>query len=179
MNPYYRKINLEITTEDWRFLNYLSHRYVSRTESFVVDETRTFDQYKDFFLVKSDRDYKQNPFFEKCRQMFTPDAPHYSLDYLYRYSHISLIPGELIPHRDKRTAAINIPLITFDKPIRWYDDEHNVLCEYKYDTAVSLLNTKILHGVTDNTTPRIIFQIGGFGEDFETVLTRFTTGILS
>jgi hypothetical protein len=175
MKPYYRKINLELTAEDWRFLNYLCYNYVSLTTSFVVNESFTFEQYKDFFLVKSDKDYSKHTFFEKCRQLFTPEAPHYSLEYLYRYSHISLIPGELIPHRDKRTAAINIPLITFDKPIRWYDDSGNVLCEYEYDHPVSLLNTKILHGAPDNTTPRILFQIGGFGEDFDTVLTRFRT----
>jgi hypothetical protein len=167
MIPYYSKLDLELDTDDWRFLNYLNHTHLHETKPFKMSNGEFSPDYRDYFISSGKVDYRSNKIFKKICNLFTEDSPHSSIDYVYRYSQISYVPGKLITHRDRRSCAISIPLVTLDVPIRWYDDNDNYLgVEYFYEHAVSLINTSIRHGAPNNVSPRIFFQVGGFNEDF-------------
>lgn len=174
MIPYYYKLDMTLDTDDWRFLNYLSHRYLHETKPFKQRNGDFFHYYEDYFIANSSNDYRNNKIFQKIANLFVDTHTHANVDYVYRYSQISHVPGELIPHKDRRLSVISIPLVTIDCPIKWYDNDDNYVgVEYNYEHEVSLINTDIKHGAPDNKSPRIFFQVGGFFDmPFEHILTK-------
>jgi hypothetical protein len=173
MIPYYKKIDLDLSSNDWRFLNYLSHMYKDRVNPFHYNG-KDNHEYKDFFLSASNNSYIDNPLFLKLSELFVSDSQYHSLEWIYRYSQISIVENFLPIHTDNRTCAISIPLLPIVMPVRWYAsrNQDDVVCEYYYDNAVTLVNTRIFHGAIDNNKKRIFFQIGGFTEDFMDVLSH-------
>lgn len=183
MNPHYKQLHVDLDANDWRFLNYLSHRYVAKTQPFITAKG-TFEQYKDFFLKNSDTDYKQQPIFAKIAGLFKEGTSHSTVEQVYEYSQVSLVNSILVPHKDSRKCVISIPLVPVS-PVSWYTDTknsgnrllHNIddcveIDSYDYRWPVSLVNTEVYHGVPNNTTPRIFFQVGGFSDTFAEVSTH-------
>lgn len=169
MNPYYHPIDVDLTTEDWKFLNFLSHQYLSEVKYPTFDDYE-FPNYSHFFLRDAGTDYSNNPIFKKISDLFI-ESPHRSVEHVYHWSQISTVPRSLPIHSDVRKAVISIPLVTFTSPIIWYNENDIELCRYHYDNTVTLINTEIRHGSLDNETRRIFFQVGGFHEPFEKILT--------
>ena len=171
MLPYYQKLNLELSYEDWRFLNYLSDTYNGKVNPFVHMGHETHF-YKDFFLRASDKSYRDNILFKKIADLFIEGSQYNSSDWVFDYSQISVVKDHLPIHRDRRTCVITIPLTPIKAPIKWYSskDEADFLYDYSYDCPATLVNTKLLHGSPGNQDKRIFFQVGGFGEDLTDVV---------
>lgn len=170
MHPYYQTLDLELDTNDWRFLNFLSHEYMSEVKYPTFGDYE-FKNYSHFFLRDAKEDYRTQRIFQKISDLFVSESPHSSVEHVYYWSQISTVPNNLPAHSDVRKAAISIPIVTFTTPIIWYDEDDNELCRYHYDSASTLINTEIRHGSPDNKTRRIFFQVGGFQESFEKILT--------
>jgi hypothetical protein len=164
MLPYYQSLDLELDTNDWRFLNYLSHQYLASVEPLTVGDYK-ITQYMDFFLTKSPNDYRSHPIFKKISNLFSSEFAYGSLDHVYDNSQISLVSNRLPMHRDFRKCAITIPLLPITTPIIWCDADGNEMMSYTYTSAATLINTEMSHGSPDNQQRRIFFQIGGFKED--------------
>lgn len=169
MYPYYRPIDIELTTEDWRFLNFLSHNYLADAKHPTYGEY-AFTGYSHFFLRDADVDYSYHPIFKKISELFI-DSPYSSVEHVYNWSQVSIVPDLLPIHIDVRKAVISIPLVTFTTPIIWYDENDNELYRYHYENTATLLNTATRHGSPDNNSSRIFFQVGGFHEPFEKIVT--------
>lgn len=164
MLPYYKSLNLELTADDWRFLNYLSHQYLTLVEPLTFGDYK-ITQYMDFFLHKSQNDYSSQAIFKKISDMFSLDSAYSSTEHVYRNSQISTVPSALPMHKDFRKCAITIPLVMITTPLLWCDESGIELMSYNYDSAVTLINTEISHGSPQNRQRRIFFQIGGFKEE--------------
>lgn len=169
MDPFYHPLDIELSTTDWRFLNFLSHEYLTQVKYPTFGEYE-FPNYSHFFLRDAERDFRSQPIFKKISDLFI-ESPHSSVEHVYYWSQISTVPSTLPAHSDVRKAVISIPIVTFTSPIHWYDDQDNVVCEYDYEHAVTLINTEIRHGSPDNQTRRIFFQVGGFHEPYEKILS--------
>jgi len=195
--PFYKKLNLDLDTNDWRFINYLAHTYLSKVEPlgnketfekykeyYSTSSTEIFGQYKHYFLTSSSNNYSGENIFEKITKLFKPESKFSSVEHIYRYSQISFVNNLLLPHKDKRKSVISIPIIKMTTPVYWYqptESEFNdkmilveknsyyEICSYDYKYSTTLLNTSIFHGTPDNKTNRIFFQIG-FSESIETVI---------
>jgi hypothetical protein len=195
--PFYKKLNLDLDTNDWRFINYLSHTYLSKVEAlgskqnlekykeyYTTSSSKSFEQYKHYFLKGSDNNYRNENIFKKITNLFKPDSNFSSIEHIYKFSQISFVKSFLLPHKDKRKSVISIPIIKMTEPVYWYQptlptlndkmilidkNSYREIGSYDYTYPTTLLNTSIFHGSPNNLTNRIFFQIG-FGESFETVV---------
>jgi hypothetical protein len=186
MNIYYRGLDLELDTGDWRFLNYLYYTYTSKTKPYTTPRG-TFDQYRDFFLRDSSNDYREQPIFTKIAQLFGSGL-HCSVDHVYKYSQVSVVGGTLVPHIDTRTCVVSIPMLPLSsviwyknltessEKILWNPQEYMEIETYDYRYTASLVNTSIYHGVPNNDKARIFFQVGGFNDAFIEVVKSLKRG---
>lgn len=170
MHPYYHALTVQLDTTDWRFLNFLSHRYLPEVKYPTFGDYE-FKDYSHFFLRDAQEDYRSQRIFQKIADLFVPESPHSVLEHVYHWSQISTVPNNLPAHSDVRKAVVSIPIVMFTSPIIWYDDNDNELERYHYENTATLINTEIRHGSPDNETRRIFFQVGGFQEPFEKILT--------
>jgi hypothetical protein len=147
-----------------------------------VTKHGVFEQYKDFFLKNSETDYRSQPIFSKIASLFKEDFAHSSLETVYEFSQVSLVNAELVPHIDARKCVISIPLVPISS-VYWYRDKTNsgsrtirnlndceIIDQYDYRYPVTLVNTEVYHGVPDNNSPRIFFQVGGFMQSIQEVV---------
>ena len=171
MYPYYQPLDLVLDHHDWRFLNFLSHRYLNEAYHYEVNGY-VFTGYSQFFLRDATEDYRDQKLFEKISNLFVSDSLYSDPSHVYQWSQVSTIPGSLPIHTDTRTAVISIPIVTFTAPVVWYDDQENALCSYDYDGVASLINTSITHGLPHNTTRRIFLQVGGMRESYDDCLSQ-------
>ena len=197
MTIFYKKLNLELDTDDWRFLNYLSHTYLSNVEAlnspaninqhkeyYTKPISGKIGQYKYYSIRKSNNDYSDRNIFKKIANLFKPGSNLNSFDVIYNSSQLSFVGDNLVPHKDKRKCAITIPLTTITSPISWYKatspelseqiglsdrNTYSELASYDYGCTATIINTSIFHGTPDNISPRIFFQIS-IDNDIETAV---------
>jgi hypothetical protein len=111
MTIFYKKLNLVLDSEDWDFLNYLVHTYVDKIEDVVVHgHSPTHQQYQQFFIRKSDNNYRDKNIFKKIANLFKPGIRLNSVDEIYDISQISCVKSILTPHMDERKSVLTIPL---------------------------------------------------------------------
>ena len=175
MMPYFKPLELNLDHNDWRFLNLLSNRYKHQTAP-IEYKNAVIDRYRHFFLRNSNQNYINYPLFRKIAAIFKSSTLYNDLDHVYFNSQISYVPGPLLPHIDKRTCVISIPLVPLS-PIFWYKlgnsnnkETYIEIMQYNYQHEAVLLNTNILHGTINNELERIFFQIGGFSNQINHVI---------
>ena len=178
MNNLYKKLNLDLDFNDWRFLVYLTQKYVYHGNPYLDGRSPVPVYFKSVPLFKSENDYRSNPLFEKIRQLFTDESAYSNLEHLYQNCIVANVPDTLPPHYGLVPCGINIPLTPITTPINWYDSDMNVIGEYYYDHPATLINTKLMHGAPSNSNIRLFLIIGGWTEDFETTLTKFKPSAL-
>jgi len=171
MYPYYKPLGLVLDTTDWRFMNFLSHNYQSQAYHYVV-QGHTIEQYSQYFLRDATEDYREHQLFKKISNLFVPESPYSDPNHVYQWSQVSFVEGKLPQHTDTRTAVISIPLVTFHAPIVWYENDIEV-CNYDYASEATLINTSIVHGLPDNKSQRVFFQVGGMRESYDDCISQF------
>lgn len=196
--PFYKKLNLDLDANDWRFLNYLSHTYLDKVAALEqpeninknnvyytdVDNQKPHVSYAHFFLKNSSADYRNNGIFKKIAALFKTGTSLSSFENIYQRSQISRVDGKLLPHKDKRKSVITIPVVTLTAPVFWYkattlefdkkmflteNDSYLAIESYDYKHTATLINTAKFHGSPDNLSRRIFFQVG-LAESFEEIV---------
>ena len=92
MHPYYQKINLELSFDDWRFLNYLAYTYSDKVNPYMYNG-QEIHSFKDFFLRSADANYNDNNLFQKIADVFIEGCEYNSSEWVYNHSQISVEIG--------------------------------------------------------------------------------------